>query len=298
MGDSPSATLSRELLPQALSLPSLAALMDSGAGDALASTWLLHAAIEFTSRCNLRCVYCAVSQPDYVGSDLAPEYAFAVVQDLAKLGMPTVALNGHGETLLRDDWVAFARNVLDAGFQVHITSNLSRHLQDEELGVLARFHTIRVSVDTADPGLLRRMRRRVDLGTILANILRIRARSRLLGTTPPRFAASCGIYAQNSRLLSELAHLFQEAGFVKVDFWNYVPYATVPTAENALPVSALSIAEQTEVLQSVLRAMEILHRAGIEVTAAGDLLDALASRIEAASCRSEAQPDVRRDSAP
>lgn len=246
--------------------------------DALRVGRLQHASVEFTSRCNLRCVYCAVSQPDYVGQDLELATCQEVLRSLKGLGLPSLALNGHGESLMRGDWAQFAELALREGFRTQITTNLSRHLEDEELTVLSRFRVIRVSLDTSDPGLLRRIRRKVDLGVILSNIFRIRARARTLEIEAPAFSASCGVFGQNGRSLPELAQLLVECGFRTVNFWNFVPYERLSDAENAVPLSELPVEEAEVVLSALRRAGEILTSNGVEVTIAGDLAQASTKR--------------------
>src|SRR5213079_2481089 len=49
--------------------------------DLLASDRTQVAHLEFTSRCNLRCVYCAVSQPTYSGRDLEHEQLESIIAD-------------------------------------------------------------------------------------------------------------------------------------------------------------------------------------------------------------------------
>ena len=64
---------------------------------------------------------------------------------------------------------------------VCITSNFSKIFSDAEIDALARMTHITISIDTIDRELLARMRRRVDLRTILYNMNTVRLRAKQLG---------------------------------------------------------------------------------------------------------------------
>jgi hypothetical protein len=127
-----------------------------------------------TSNCNLRCTYCAVSLPSYVGSN------FELVQ-----------VSGHGETTILPNWAAHCRHFLDRGIAVCITSNFSNVFSDEEIDVLARMKFINVSIDTVDRELLKRLRRKVDLKTILYNMQNVRLRAKLAYGRDAAFSWQC-----------------------------------------------------------------------------------------------------------
>ena len=109
--------------------------------------------LALTTRCNLRCVYCAVSQLDYHAEDMPIELAhesIKLVIDAAKTDKPSIVhVNGHGETTFRPGWMELCRQLLDEDLPLGLTTNLARAYPQPELDVLARMNTIFVSIDFA-----------------------------------------------------------------------------------------------------------------------------------------------------
>jgi len=126
--------------------------------------------LELTSRCNLRCTYCAVSQPTYRGIDLALDGFDNFVQQMRRRGVRLITMNGHGESTIIRDWEVYSDRLADAGFRLHITTNMAKRLTPAEIAALSRFERILVSFDTVDPALVAQLRRGTNLDTILGNI--------------------------------------------------------------------------------------------------------------------------------
>ena len=127
--------------------------------------------IEFTSRCNLRCVYCAASQPTYKGIDLDVKTIDSAIEALKKREIKVLSVNGHGETTLYKNWHLYCNKMLDAGIQLHIISNFAKEFSQDEIQTLSRFKSIEISCDTNDPELLKKLRRGIDLQTLGLNPL-------------------------------------------------------------------------------------------------------------------------------
>ena len=132
----------------------------------LESPWTKIAHIEFTSRCNLRCVFCYASQPGYKGIDLDVETIEDTIESLKTRNVKVVTVSGHGETTLYKNWHCYCSNMLDAGMTLHIISNFAKELSHEELKTLLRFKSIEISCDTSNPVLFKELRRGADLKTI------------------------------------------------------------------------------------------------------------------------------------
>ena len=105
--------------------------------------------IEFTSRCNLRCVFCAASQPHYEGVDLSRDMLELVVEDLKRRKIKLVCVSGHGETTIYKDWHLYCNELIESGRLLHIISNFAKPLSSDELETLSRFHSVEISCDTA-----------------------------------------------------------------------------------------------------------------------------------------------------
>ena len=102
--------------------------------------------LDLTTRCNLRCVYCAVSQITYRGEDMPVELAHRATDHIAQIARNrnqrphVVDVNGHGETTFMHGWVDVCNSLLDHNLSLSITTNLAKAYSQEELEVLAAFN--------------------------------------------------------------------------------------------------------------------------------------------------------------
>jgi hypothetical protein len=146
---------------------------------------------ETTTNCNLRCAYCAVSLPWYSGADFELTRVPRLVREMTSAKVASVQISGHGETTMLPQWETFCRAFQDHGIAVSITSNFSKVYTDSEIDAFARMCSITVSIDTVDRELLRKIRRKVDLRTILFNMQQIRLRSLTCYDREPVFNWQC-----------------------------------------------------------------------------------------------------------
>jgi MoaA/NifB/PqqE/SkfB family radical SAM enzyme len=263
------------------------------AHDLLVSLPVREARLSLTTRCNLRCVYCAVSQSAYRGSDMTADMAQQATAAILSIArdhkLRAVHVNGHGETTFVPGWVDVCRPLLDAKLPLMIITNLAKVLSTHELEVLGQMNSIAVSIDTADPDLLKRLRRRVDLHRIVDNINAIRKTAVRLGHEPPHFLFSCGLYDQNSLIIEDLARLAVSLGISSVGFWNLskwdhesFPYqfTDVPERDRVYPLDDLSDHELRPRLEAIQRAITILqeNRIGVEIN--GNFVNILADRLK------------------
>ncbi|MCJ7489949.1 MAG: radical SAM protein [Thermoplasmata archaeon] len=77
---------------------------------------------ELTLRCNLRCSHCGSSAGQARPDELTTEEAFRMCEGLASVGCKEVSLMG-GEPLLREDFVAISKCVVQLGMKLSIVSN-------------------------------------------------------------------------------------------------------------------------------------------------------------------------------
>src|SRR5205823_2860277 len=79
------------------------------AHDLLVSLPAREVRLSLTTRCNLRCVYCAVSQSTYQGSDMTADVAHQATAAILRIALEhklrAVHVNGHGETTFVPGWV-------------------------------------------------------------------------------------------------------------------------------------------------------------------------------------------------
>jgi MoaA/NifB/PqqE/SkfB family radical SAM enzyme len=240
--------------------------------------------LDLTTRCNLRCVYCAVSQPWYSGEDMAREVLKKVVPAIAGIAaynsMTTMSVNGHGETTIVEGWTEVVTPLVDAGLPVAITTNLAKEYSDDELHVLGRMGTIAVSIDSCDRELLRRMRRRVDVRQIVTNINRIRAAAL---DSPPNFDFLSGLYDKNSLQLEAFARFAIALGIRSMNFWQMSKYdydsAAIPEQDRPLPLDELPEERLRPCLEAVARGFEILRKYAVPIYVHGDHISRLAERV-------------------
>lgn len=134
-----------------------------------------HVMVEFTRDCNMRCTYCAVSNPDWKPISLNLSYLNDIIPVLQNRQTIIANLHGHGETTMIDGWHSYADRFSEAGMGLSICTNLSRDYSEKELQTLAKFVSITISLDTVEPQLFRKLRRGGDLRQLIFNMTRIQA---------------------------------------------------------------------------------------------------------------------------
>jgi|10_taG_2_1085330.scaffolds.fasta_scaffold00033_13 MoaA/NifB/PqqE/SkfB family radical SAM enzyme len=146
---------------------------------------LYEAQVEFTTNCNLKCTYCALSQPWYQGK--APYYGETkdrridlkidtdkLIETLKRRNTKTINIHGHGETTILPDWHITARKFLNAGFDVIICTNLIKKFTAEECQILSELYSITVSLDSIDQKTFKELRGG-DIRQLIYNMTRIKA---------------------------------------------------------------------------------------------------------------------------
>ena len=227
--------------------------------------------IGVTSACDLRCTYCAVSQPSYKGCSMSLETFDQVIGLLEGQSRDLdLHLNGHGETTFHPNWLSFVGRVVELGFKPTLLSNLARPLDDEEAKCLSDFGVIGVSVDTVDPELLQSIRRKVRLEVIENNLQKIRASG---SSTLPKFEISCGIYDQSVMNLEGIEDFCVRNDILKITFWQLVKYPDILGATNVHPIPSLPEEQIRQCIDAFERALISIKSHGIDVNIAGNFLN-------------------------
>jgi heme b synthase len=107
---------------------------------------------ETTAGCNLRCIHCRrVTVADQLlPQDLTTAQAFAMIDEIARVGKPVFVLSG-GEPLFRPDIFEIARHATDAGLPVALATNGT--LVDDAVAARIRdsgVQRVSISFDGAD----------------------------------------------------------------------------------------------------------------------------------------------------
>jgi len=141
----------------------------------------------FTNRCNLRCVYCPQGSHEEGFHAETPEWQLEeILAYIDRHGVRKASIGYYGETTMVAGWDDFCETLLERGVALTIVSNFSRILSDREFDVLSRFEEIQVSIDSIDQATLRRVRKSVDVRTIVYDCQRIQARAHVAGRPVPR----------------------------------------------------------------------------------------------------------------
>lgn len=240
--------------------------------DQLLEPGLRYLMLELTSRCNLRCVYCAVSQPDFHGLDITLGFE-RLRTELSSEGPIEIQMNGHGETTIVRNWEVLARELIEDGHRLSLTSNLAIPLRAEELAVIRKMQRVTVSLDTCDPELLARLRRGSRLEKIEANLQRIRA-----GPGAPYVAINCTFTDRVMEGLPALVEWAAAHDLQCVALTNLVEYPQIDPD--------MSVRHPAEV--DPQRALELLRRARTRAAELGldfHAMDGLQELLVEASAR-------------
>lgn len=142
--------------------------------DLLTTTKLHNVMIEFTTDCNLKCKYCAVSQPTWKPKYLTIDIEQLIPQ-LKVLNTDIVVMHGHGETTMINGWHIYADKIKAHGIDTTICTNLMKNYTDEELRALAEMNGITISIDTIDEKQFKDLRRGGNIKQLIYNMTRIQS---------------------------------------------------------------------------------------------------------------------------
>lgn len=231
--------------------------------------------LELTSRCNLRCIYCAVSQPDYQGTDLQITRE-EIVEQIVSLGPSEFQISGHGETTLVPGWVELAQALLKRGLAVTMITHLNKQLSEEEVDTFSRFKRITVSCDTNDPAIYGRLRRGGRLERVANNIRRIIAACGRDGILTPHIGLNCTATHINVLGVPDLVNWAADLGASSVALTNLEEYPVIPDVEHPIHPSKV---DPVGALAALRKGREIATARGIGYCLMGDLEDALVEAV-------------------
>ncbi len=121
---------------------------ESEISDCLAKKGILTLELEFTKRCNLRCIYCYAEAGEPKKDELAIEEIKDIILQAKNLGAKRIILLGGGEPLLYEGIETIIKYIKELGLKQSIFTNgtllterLSRFLYDHEVDVIIKHNS-------------------------------------------------------------------------------------------------------------------------------------------------------------
>ncbi|MFC1576909.1 radical SAM/SPASM domain-containing protein [Candidatus Omnitrophota bacterium] len=183
------------------------------------------ATIVFTTKCNLKCVYCPRSVSSYEESGIALDLDLdltrfgEIIAALHKRKVLEVFVSGIGETTILKDWEKYCNRLLKEGFNLHIISNLAHKYTNEEIETLSRFGSVTLSCDTLDRELFKKIRKGADLAMVLDNFFRIKEAADKQ-KNKLKTIIYCIVLDKNIRQLKDFVRFWISAGIDVIRFLN------------------------------------------------------------------------------
>jgi MoaA/NifB/PqqE/SkfB family radical SAM enzyme len=254
-----------------------AILMDADIDRLLHMPFLPQLCLELNTSCNLGCVYCHFAPTTRRGKEAPPELLDRIKEFCRRFPIDHVTLAGDSETTLYAGWMEFARDLLDIGMKLRIISNFCKGLfSDDEIDVLSRFQEVVISLDSDNAELMKKVRYRADLRTIVTNLQRVRAAAVLKNRPMPRLVCNITAYDRNIVHIDRTVAFALASGFTLVQVNPFVELEEVPGGENDLrdnpnawdvrKVDTLSPEAAMQAKEALERAVDLCRRHGVPIT--------------------------------
>jgi len=258
--------------------------------------------IDVEGECNLRCVYCSQSDPDFKPhSGMTPAVLDRAIELARTYGCDFINVTSEGEFTFAKDWVQTAQRLLQSGVKLGCTSNMARLFTADEIGILSRFSSICVSLDTADLKTLRAVRRSADIRTITHNIVRIVADANRQGRRPPYLIINCVLSTRNALSISEFVTYCYGFGAQIVNLSPIHSYGIFGFDKSVLgdervddPVAVWPPAELHKLREEFFKAAEIADRMQRKFTINSIIIQNLALRLNESAAKEVPGPGQTR----
>jgi len=218
----------------------------------------------FTTRCNLRCVYCPEgSHPESFYGDMSSELLQHIIA-YAKVNGVHIDISYYGDSTFHQRFGEYAAAIHEAGVGLAITSNFARVLRDEEIAAVARCKTVSFSFETDDRESARAIRKGLDLRTLVYNILRVRAYCLKAAIPVPPFTLHAVL---NDKTVHDLPNLVAFAASMGVSYVGCNELAEIEGSRgNMVNIAALRGEELAKAIASIDEAAVLSHRLGVPLS--------------------------------
>ena len=194
--------------------------------------WPQYLLLELTTRCNLRCIMCAINQDPRIQKggewygDMDPKAYKNIEPYLPKI--ERVDLNGHGESLMNSHFLPILEKVKQGGSYVGLTSN-ALMINDNlaRMMVKTKLDEIIISLHAAESDLYKQISRKGRLNKVLSNIRAINKYKDNYQTDLPILRFQFVAMKRNISQLEKVIKLAREMGVVEVAVLVLVEYDLV-----------------------------------------------------------------------
>jgi len=183
-----------------------------------------------TTRCNHRCVFCALDWFEKKPVDIEPDIMLRSLEEMASCGVKSVMFAGEGEPLMHRNICDFIISAKYQGMDVAITTNGVLYTREKLEKTLPSLSWIRFSIDAGTPETHKLIHcgGTRDFAITLANIrsaVEIKKRDNL----PVVIGVQFLLIPENMGELETFVSLFKEIG---VDNVQIKPYSQHPLSKN------------------------------------------------------------------
>lgn len=228
--------------------------------------------ISVTEKCNLRCVYCSVSHPDYRGKHMRNDVFDEALKYIYKSKHSArVEMFGHGETTFHPRWREYCQAAIATGRKIHFVTNMASQLEEEDFKLLAQFNSIWVSLDSNDEEMMMQIRRRIRPRIVFEKIEKIRTTSEKMNIKGPEIRIAVVIYDPS---IWTVESLVSDIIKKRLDGVNFQTLIELPLSEKGLirNISHLDNEETIKARKMFKNAINSLKKNGIPYSIASSLI--------------------------
>lgn len=213
--------------------------------------------VELTRACNLSCSMCRSTKTTAIDGSMTSNLFNRIARELFGTA-ELVDLRGWGESLLVKDFSSKLQIAASLSQSVRLVTNLSIE-RDRVLNSLCEAHAyVAVSLDSADPDVLKVVRCGAQLNTIVSNLRKLTSLYIKRWGSVSRICINCTLQRPALSTLPKLADLAADTGVRDIRL----------SVVSISPMSYLSLTGyETDLHRSVTRLIEVAGRRGVGVTA-------------------------------